>query len=181
MAAPTKSSIITNLDARPPVLSNVGVSHGRMRYKSVVHTIPILNSADGDAHRLLRFNSGDRIHVIHLYSDGDGDGDADLGLYLAVDGAVIDADMFADLWAVDTETTEATAAQINYRYQDNDAAIGAFEVSLGKTLWEMTGRGVGAPLADPFEQYDLTLTMSGAALTTADTTVGVEVFYTAGD
>jgi len=45
----------------------------------------------------------------------------------------------------------------------------------------MTGRGVGAPLADPFEQYDLTFTMSGAALTTADTTVGVEVFYTAGD
>lgn len=176
MAAPTKSSIITNLDAAKVIAANVGVSHGRVRYKSVVHTIPFLNSAIGDTHRLLRFNSGDRIHRIWGFSNGASTaGAADLGLYLAGDGAVIDADLFADAWS---HTTAGDIIEL--RYEASGAAAGAFEVSLGEPLWEVVGRGVGSPLGDPFEQYDLTLTAT-TATTVANDIIAIEVLYTAGD
>lgn len=182
MANPTKSSVITNLEARPVVLGRQQRSGGRVRLKSVVHTLPFTNSAIADQHRLLRFKSGDALHDIRMYSDGGATaGAGDLGIYLANDGAVVDADLFASAWAFSTTTAEATAAQINFRYQASGAAAGAFEVSMGETLWEILGTGIGDNSdQDPGVEYDLVLTLT-TALTVGNDIIGCEVLYTAGD
>jgi len=183
MANPTKSSAITNLEAPLVVLGRQQRSGGRVRLKSVVHTIPFLNSAIGDTHRLLRFKSGDALHDIRLYSDGaPGAGTADLGIYLANDGAAVDPDFFAGAWAfAAAQTAEATAAQINFRYEASGVAAGAFEVSMGETLWECLGTGIGdANNQDPGVEYDLVLTLT-VAVTTPNGILGCEVLYTAGD
>ena len=182
MANPTKSSAITNLEASIVVLGRQQRSGGRVRLKSVVHTLPVASSAIADQHRLLRFKSGDALHDIRLYSDaGSTAGAGNLGIYLANDGAVVDADLFAAAWAFSAGTSEASAAQINFRYQASGAAAGAFEVSMGETLWEILGTGIGdANNQDPGVEYDLVLTLTTAA-TVGNSILGCEVLYTAGD
>lgn len=179
MAAPTKTTAITNLEAAKVVLGPVGNVHGRLRYKATgAHTLPFTGSAVSDVHRLLRFNSCDRIVDIRMYTDGGPTvGVGNLGLYLANDGAVIDEDFFKIGFSIATESAEATAGQLNQRW---GAPASVFETTLGETLWEATGRGVGSPVHDPLEQYDLCLTIS-TALTVADAIIGCEVLYTSGD
>ena len=183
MAAPTKSTFITNLEAAKHVVARPGTIGGRLRIKQATqHTIPFTSSAVSDVHRMLRFNSGDIIHRIQLYSNGGATaGDADLGLYLADDGAVIDADLFVSAWALDTATTDTTIS--NQMFESGQVAAAT---EYGDPLWSIVGRGVGAGATvsaggdDPIEQYDLAFTMTVAA-TVADTIIGVEVLYTAGD
>lgn len=172
MAAPTQTTLITQLDAALLVRQNINTMGGRMRVQCVGnHTIPLSGAADGDIHKMLRLNSSDCVRAIHVFSDGnDGTIECHLGLYqTAANGAaVVDADFFSASVPLDTAHT---TAMVNY-------AIGNVidETNLHQRLWEQLGLS-----ADPMVPYDVCFTTTATVPTTGDTVCGLEIWYTAGD
>jgi len=185
MAAPTKSTVLTNLELTKTVLARPDFG-GRIRKKYVYgHTIPFTSSAIGDQHRMLRFNSGDIIYAIYIFTNGASTAHAaNLGLYLANDGAVLDADMFASAYSLTTAVVPQTTAVVNSLYES--AVVSPLDSAEGGTpLWSQLSRGVnGATVAlggsDPIEEYDMVFTAT-TACTVVDDIIGLEVTYSAGD
>lgn len=159
-----------------PHMASAGIAGARKRYKKCrILVTTAVTAVAPDQLRLMQFKSGDRIHAIKVSDAGASTVTAaDLGLYKsgnAHDGAVIDADLFASALSLNGGGSQVEALTEAGTITDEDR---------GKTLWEMAALGAGSYTEDPFEDWDLTFTVTGA-VTTATETILVEVEYTAGD
>ncbi len=155
---------------------SAGISHGRMRKKVAAITLDLLPVfTTNDVARLMQFKSSDRIFEI-LVTSGGASTVVTVGLGLhetgnAHDGAVVDLDLFASALAVN-----GVIARV-----DQFTESGTLDnFDRGKTLWELAALGAATYTEDPFLDFDLTMT-AGAATTTADEPLLIEVLYTAGD
>ena len=98
-----------------------------------------------------------------------------LGLYLAGenhDGAVQDVDLFCSALDISTAAIDRTDALV-------EAATLA-GTDRGKTVWEQLAVGAGTDTVDPEVWYDV-VGVPSTSCATADTTIVLEAYYTAGD
>ncbi len=160
--ANTKSNIITQQDATPPLLVNAVEYGGVLR--EVVGTVETLAADDAaSVYRLCRVPSSARISSILLASDAITTAStSDVGLYqtAANGGAVLDADFFATDYDISSATAftevmlEATATDIS---------------KCAKPLWELYGL-----TSDPCIAYDICVTVNDV---TAAGTISMKVKY----
>ena len=159
--ANTKSTLITNADATPPVTTSSYIGAGVVRES--VGTVETLAADDASSvYRLVRVPSNARITSILLASDAiTGASQADVGIYktAADGGAVVDADYFANNVDISSATAftevllQATATDI---------------VQVEKRVWE----GAAALAADTFKEYDICVTVNDV---TAAGTISMKV------
>jgi hypothetical protein len=145
--ANTKSTLITNQDATPPVLSNAVLSG---RVCSVAGTVETLAADDAaSVYRLLRVPSNCRIESLKLASDAiTGASAADVGVYQTAQngGAVVDADFFA----TDVDISSAIAF--------TEVLLEATATDIAKCempLWQLLGLS-----SDPGIYYDIAVTVN---------------------
>jgi len=143
--ANTKSGLITNLDATPPVVNDIRVAGGAVRCQAATVEVAAADDA-ASTFRLFRIHSSDRIDKIELLNDAITAGTSyDLGVYktAADGGAVVDADVFGT--AIDMSSARVTPL---------DATFEALNIDqIAKKLWEVL-----ALASDPDLMYDIVLT-----------------------
>lgn len=158
----TKSSLVQNFEADPPVLNAARVQRGRVR--TAVATVEVAASDDdGSKYVLMPLHSGWRIQHIWLYNDAIADATAyDVGLYetTANGGAAVDADCYA----TDVNLTSArTTAPADVAFEARDIA------NVAKQVWEDAGQS-----SDPAKFYNLVLTADTVGTAAGTVTVQVE-------
>lgn len=161
----TKSTAITNADAKPQVLSLPFISRGKL-HQSIGYVAAANGDSIGSQYRLCRVRSGDRMSGVKVFNDAVTSGAANVGLYdtLANGGAVVSVSLFAA--ALSIATANKTGTDVLY----SSIALASME----KRVWELLGLS-----ADPGKEYDLVLTLTAA--TTAAGTVGAHVTSNSGE
>lgn len=149
-----KSTAITNATATPPVPNSANVVAGNLRESQ---GFAVITSGDSVAstYRLFRIRSADRVSQILVYSPDIGTTTAgDLGLYRTNPdaGAVVDVDFFAS--ALSLNGGALNGSDITFEA----AAAGGSIANAEKRVWEALGL-----TADPHLEYDVVLTLTGAA------------------
>lgn len=147
----TKSTSVTNLDTKPPVLMPARLNEGRAQ---ILHDF--VASANGDSaastYRVVRCSTSDIVD--HVFLDNDALGGAaagDIGVYDTNDngGAVIDADLFAS----------AVSLVAAARATDVTRESGVITIAnQGKQLWEQL-----ALTSDPRKLVDIVVTLTAAS------------------
>lgn len=160
--ANTKSTLITNADATPPVLTTASTSQGRVFAASgTVETLAADDAAS--VYRLCRVPSNARILSVLLGSDAiTGASASDVGVYqtAANGGAVVDADFFAD----DVDISSATAfTEVILERVATDIA------KCEMPLWQLLGL-----TSDPSRDYDIAVTVNDV---TAAGTISMKILY----
>lgn len=147
-----KSTVITNIDATPSVINNAQLQGGRIRHARGKGTLLTAAAEAGSTIRCFRVKSNDIVHKLWLDATSFGTGSAaNIGLYqtTANGGAAADADLFAS-------AVSLAAAQ---RATDVTTESGVITVAnMEKCIWELLGL-----TADPHREYDVTISLSGAA------------------
>lgn len=165
-----KSTAITNATATPPVPNSANLTAGNLRESQGLAAITNADSV-GSTYRLFRLRSADRVSLIRIYAPDIGTTTAaDLGLYRTnQDGAaVVDADFFASGVVLNAGAINGT--DITFEA----AAAGGLIANAEKRIWEALGLS-----ADPHLEYDVTLTLTGAA--DASGTALVRIQYVSGE
>ena len=157
--ATTKSNLITNLDAVPAVMNEVGKSGGRIRIAQDDFEVATGNFQANDIVHLCRLPSNARILQFKLYVDAAGGScTTHAGLYTTA-GAVVDIDFFA------------TAVDISSAVTGTDIRFEAANITtMSDRLWENA-----AASSDPGGHYDISLTC--AANSASDFTCGFQIYY----
>lgn len=149
-----KSTAITNATATPPVINSANVEKGKLRESQGFAVIGNGDSV-GSTYRLARIRSSDRMSEIKVYSPDIGTTTAgDLGLYRTNPdgGAVVDVDFFVS--ALSLNGGALNGSDITFEA----AAAGGLIANAEKRVWECLGL-----TSDPFLEYDIALTLTGAA------------------
>lgn len=150
-----KSTAITNATATPVVPNSANLQNGNLREAQGFAAIVNADSV-ASTYRLFRLRSSDRVSYIRVYSPDIGTTTAgDLGLYDKNDvnsGAVVDVDFFASALSLSSGALNGT--DITFEA----AAAGGLITNAEKRIWEALGL-----TADPDKEYDVTLTLTGAA------------------
>lgn len=150
-----KSTAITNATAQPTTPTSVRIANGNLMESQGFAGVVSGDSA-GSTYRVFRLRSSDRISLIRMYAPDIGTTTAaDLGLYDKSDvntGAVVDADFFAS--AVVLNAGALNGSDLTFEA----AAAGGLITNAEKRIWECLGLA-----ADPFKEYDVALTLTGAA------------------
>jgi hypothetical protein len=151
-----KSTAITNATATPMVPNSANLANGNLRESQGFAVIANGDSV-GSTYRLGRLRSSDRVSQILAYSPDIGTTTAgDLGLYdttmAANGGTVVDADFFAS--ALSLSGGAINGSDITFEA----AAAGGLITNAEKRIWEALGLS-----ADPHKEYDVVLTLTGAA------------------
>lgn len=149
----TKSTIVTNADATPKVMTRGAIGAGRRR--GAVATVEVAAADDNNSvYRFFRVHSSWIITELWLYNDAITSGSSyDCGLYRTADdgGAVVDADCWATAVTMVSART-GTAAPLNLVFE----ALNIDKVE--KTVWEVAAIAVTTITADPAVWYDICLT-----------------------
>lgn len=149
-----KSTAITNATATPPVPNSANIERGNLRASQGFAVITSSDSV-GSTYRLGRIRSSDRMNQILLYAPDIGTTTAgDLGLYRTNPdgGAVVDVDFFASAQALNAGPYNG----VDITFEA--AAAGGSIANAEKRVWEALGLS-----ADPMLEYDIVLTLTGAA------------------
>lgn len=156
-----KSTAITNMDAQPAVLNTANNSHGNIRESQGIAAISNGDSV-GSTYRVARIRSSTRVSSIKLWAPDIGTTTAaNVGVYdtAANGGAVVSASLFAAGQALNAGP-----------YVALDVTFSALAQSTAEQrLWELLGLS-----ADPMKDYDLALTLSGAADAAGNVVVRVQ-------
>jgi len=151
-----KSTAITNATAQPRVPNPTGIEKGNIRRSQ---GLAVITSGDsvGSTYRLARIRSSDYMDRILLWAPDIGTTTAgDIGLYDVTThsngGTVVDADFYASAQALNAGPYVAT--DITFEA----GAAGGLITNAEKRVWEALGL-----TADPFKEYDIVLTLTGAA------------------
>lgn len=158
--ANTKSTIITNGDATPPVPSLSAINRGRLM-EQVGYVEVAAADDDNSVYRFCRIPANARISQVLIKNDAiTGGTDYNLGVYATAEdgGAAVDDNALAD--ALDLSSARAV-------YTDLTAIA---EEDGEKKLYELAGVS-----ADPGTDYDVCLT--GITVGTAAGTIAVIVRY----
>jgi hypothetical protein len=154
--ANTKSTIVTNADASPPVLTTSYLNGGVVR-ECVAYVTPAAADDDNSVYRICRLPSNVRIsQILVKHAAVTGMTDTDLGFYrtAADGGAVVDVNAFWD--AIDLSSA---------RNVFTDVTETPLAANTEKRLWELDP----APLTeDPKTEYDICLTCPTVGSGTAE-------------
>ncbi len=159
----TLSTLITNRDASPRVISNSSISKGAMQMAAATVEIATADNI-GSTYKMVSVPSNARIAQVLLSCDDSGSvGSADIGIYQTTSngGAVKDADHFA---AAKVFTTALANSDVTF----SSGVYGVEDIE--KPLWEALGL-----TSDPRIDYDVALTLTAAAESAA--TVSLQVVY----
>jgi len=159
----TKSTIVTNADATPVVLTSPRIAGGYLACE--VATVEVA-AADDDTsvYRLFRLPSNAKVVSIRILNDAITGGTSyDLGFYRTADdgGAVVDADAYGS--AIDMSSARTTAF-FEGAYEAADIA------NIEKEVWQNAGLS-----SDPSVLYDVCLTANTVG--TAAGTISAIVQY----
>jgi hypothetical protein len=157
----TKSAIITNRDATPPVANAAAIAAGNVR--SWAATLELANGDSiGSTLRFGQVPSNARIHSIRVFCDAITSGAMDVGLYqtTANGSAVVDVDAYATAQSIASAITTGTEIMFEVRNIDKCANY----------VWQD-----GGLTADTGRFYDIVGTLTAA--TTAAGTVTLMVEY----
>lgn len=161
----TKSTIVSNADATPVVLTSPRIAGGYVAAE--VATVEVAaGDDDGSVFRLFRLPSNAKVLSIRILNDAITSGTSyDLGLYrtAADGGAVVDADAYGS--AIDMSSARTTAF-FDGAYEAADIA------NIEKEVWQNAGLS-----SDPSVQYDVCLTANTVG--TAAGTISAIVTYIA--
>lgn len=151
-----KSTAITNADASPVVFNSANIEKGNDRISRAVIAIGNGDSI-GSTYRIARVRSSDKVNAILFWAPDIGTTTAgDVGLYDSTAngaaGAVVDADFYAS--AVAFSSGPYNAVDVTYEA----LAAGGSLANGEKRIWEALGLS-----ADPNKDYDIVLTLTGAA------------------
>ncbi len=125
-----KSTLVTNKDASPIVLSNPDQDGGKVR--AFCATLEAAGGDAGSTYRFIRIRGDDRVIRLEYACDDLGTGATlNVGLYDVTDGAVEDADFFAS--ALDVSTAAVARTDITY-----ESAVVAIE-NAKKLVFEQLG------------------------------------------
>lgn len=148
--ANTKSTIVTNLDATPPVKNTLAIMGGVLR--EAVATVEIAAAdCDNSVYRMFRVHSSWRISELTNFTDTLTSAvDADIGFYQTAEngGAVANINALTDALSIATATL--TGVQTLWE-AGSDNGVEDIETR----VWEM----VGGLTADPGIFYDLCVTV----------------------
>jgi len=157
--ANTKSTSVTNADATQPGVQSKSYIQGGIPVVSV-GTVEVAASDDNNSvYRMVKISSSARVNQISFVSDAiAGATDYNMGLHkpAVLGGAVVTDNLFADALNLTTGNTiplDVTFGRVNI-------------ADIEKRVWELLGL-----TADPFIEYDLTLT--GIVVGTAAGTISV--------
>lgn len=147
-----KSTVITNADATPPLISRAHLGGAGVR-----HARGVVTATSGDSiasvYRFFRVKSNDIVSVLRLDNASWGAScTADFGLYRINGGAVVDADFFAS--AVDMNTANRG---LDITRESGVITVANFE----KRIWELLGLS-----SDPMIEYEVCATLVAAAAAT---------------
>ena len=164
-----KSSVITGLDANPPVMQNSRLVRGVL--KQARGTLEITTSEGvGQVQRFCRVPSNALITKVEFACDASGaTGTMDVGVYrtAADGGAVVNVDFFASAQAF---TAALNYTDITHEADPTDVGSDYGKADIEKPLWQALGL-----TADPSVMYDIAGTITQA--TTATSTVNLIVTY----
>lgn len=151
-----KSTAITNATASPRVQNSANLVNGNLR-SSQGFAVMANGDSVGSTYRVGRIRSSDRLDCMRIYSPDIGTTTAaDIGLYdtteAANGGTVVDVDFFASALVLNAGALNGT--DITFEA----AAAGGLIANAEKRVWEALGLS-----ADPFKEYDIALTLTGAA------------------
>ena len=171
------STIMTNLKASPPVLTDAGQWGGRVRvvmdsFETIVAGGATSVDADGDYFRLCTLPSNARIIQFWVASDDLDSGSAvalNYGLYTADTATVLDEDLFAS-----AVNHQSAVAPTDIRFEAAATNI----VRWQSPLWEVLDAGAGTVTSDPHINYDVCATQNAAATTTLAATYSFCIMYT---
>lgn len=159
MAYTTSSNLITNSDATPAVMNDVGVAGGRMRVCADNFESGAL--ATGNTVALCRLPVNARVYSIKMSNDDLGTTvPADLGIYTTA-AVAKDIDAFASAVALGT-----AASDVELRYEAANISTN------GDKLWELAG-----DTSNPGGEYDIAFT-AGTVSGGATGTISFQVYYT---
>lgn len=148
-----KSGPITSLDATPSVRPGSWAHGDKGHYVGTVETLA--TDSIGSTYRFFRIRSSQRCAALAVFCDALGSGCAgDVGLYLPNGGAVVDADFFASAVAIAAATNGT-----DITYEAANAATNMGIEQIEKRIWEVMGL-----TADPFLEYDVTVTLTAATV-----------------
>ncbi len=160
--ANTKSTIITNADATPPVLTSSKITGG-MYLRETVGTVETAAADDDNSvYRFVRVPSNARISSVEIANDAITAGtDYNIGVHrtAADGGAVVSDNLFGD--AIDCSSARAFT---NVTYETTAANISKVE----QELWQLLGL-----TTDPGVMYDITAT--GITVGSAAGTISLRV------
>lgn len=165
MAYTKSSNLITNSDATPVVMNDIGVAGGRIRVCADSFESGALTT--GDTVALCRLPVNARVYSILIWNDDLGTTvPADLGIY-ATDATVKDADAFAAAYALGTANADDEGIELRF---ENGGANGID--SMQNKLWELAGDS-----SNPGGHYDIAFTC-GTVSGGATGTISFQVLYT---
>lgn len=151
-----KSTAVTNANALPRVQNSTGLENGAVYRMQALVTITSGDSATS-TYRMFKIRSDDYIDRIRIDAPDIGTTTAaDIGLYdlltASNGGTVVDVDFFAS--AVSLNSGALSASDVTFEA----AAAGGLIANAEKRVWECLGLS-----SDPGKEYDVALTLTGAA------------------
>lgn len=151
----TKSTVVSNGDAVPAVITTAQLGDGRMRQKRGVVAAASGDSI-GSTFRFFRVKSNDIVAQLLLSCDAITTCAADFGLYKpAVNGgAVVDADFFA--------SAQSLASALSNTDITRESGV-VTVANMEKPLWQALGL-----TEDPQTEYDVVATLTAAAGSAGD-------------
>ena len=161
--------------ADPAIKSAPGTAHATMKKTHTLINLAGATLADEDDIRMFPMKSGDRLYELFISVPAAWDFTtltAQIGLWEAGEvhnGVVIDDDLFNT--SFDLTATTARVDQFDGNVLEDE--------DRGKRLWEMANEGDGTYTVDPFEVWDIVITIS--ALTAGNAVsaeILLEAFYT---
>lgn len=161
------STVITNRDASPRVISNSRISKGMV--VSTCGTVEATAANDiGSKYILCSVPSNARIQQVLLSCDSLGTaGAANIGIYQTTDngGAVVDADFFAS-----AQVLTSALANLDVTFEALGANASYDKAEIEMPLWQVLGL-----TADSKRDYDIVATLSAANVDAG--TVSLQVTY----
>lgn len=158
-AATTKSTQVTNADAKPVTASDTKMG-GNLRVWMETKELATTEIDDvGDIVRMIRIPTNCKPTSLRIYADDlDSNGTPtlayDVGVYRSNDGAAVDVDCFA---------TATTVGQSAVTTSPSESLVEAMDIAkIGKYAWEIAGE-----TSDPGGFYDVAITITTAAATGA--------------
>lgn len=160
------STLITNRDASPRVISNSRISKGMLC--CAAGTLETTAADDiGSKYKLVSIPSNARVQSVILACDSMGTaGAADIGIYQTTDngGAVVDVDFFASAQSL---TTLLPNTDVTF---EANAAGGYDKAKIEMPLWQALGL-----TADSKRDYDVVATLTTAII--SEGTLSLQVNY----
>jgi len=169
----TATAAGTSID-NPRLKVAPGIAHAKIHYKRGTVTTTTATAA-GDVLRFFQLKSSDRLLQLFLSHTADASTSAtgDCGLYATDGGAVIDLDLFCAVGTVPMSDITAAVARVDLLPVSTELEV----EDVGKQLWQMADEGGGTYSVDPFETWDVAITVA-AEVGIVATEYVLEAYYT---